>query len=224
MGTAQTTDIFTSLKERIIHYELRPRERLTEAGLAAQYGLSRTPVREALRKLEQEGWVVLIPHQGYYVRDFSVKELDDIYEVRIALERFAVRLAAERMGAEQYADLHAFWGRPEPAQEIDNLAMLRADESFHESIARATGNGELLRALRSINERIRIIRRIDFTDPERIRQTYQQHLRILELLHRRDAAAEEAMEAHIRESKATIIRLAREGLGRIYLKNDAESG
>jgi DNA-binding GntR family transcriptional regulator len=231
MPTAQVADIFDSLKQQIVHYDLKPRERLTESGLASRYGSSRTPIREALRKLEQEGWILLVPHQGYYVRDFSLRELEDVYELRIGIERFGAGLAARRMNPEQYEPLHAFWSQPPRARDPDSLpgrdgdrpselSLLRADEEFHEAIAAASGNAELLRHVCSLNERIRIIRRIAFGRPGEVDRMYEQHLQVLEAIHAgRVAEAEQGMEAHISQSRTTIIDLAQEGLARVYLKS-----
>ena len=225
MARVAVTEVYQALKNRIIRYELKPNQRLTEAGLADEFAISRTPVREALRLLAQEGWIVMTPHAGYSVRDFSLKELDDLYEVRIALERLAVSLAARHMPPDLFHRLYAFWSRPEQHDNEDHLEMLRRDEGFHESLASASGNAELLRQLRSINERIRIIRRIDFTRNPRVAATFRQHAQVLEFL--RDGRvdrAEGAIEDHIRQSKAMVVQLAQEGLARIYLKANEQDG
>ncbi len=217
-GAAQSEGVYDALKERIIEFKLRPNERLTEIQLADEFETSRTPIREALLKLEREGWVVSRPHHGYTVRDFSIAELDDTYDVRIALEWLSVRLACERMVAAEIDRLEDFWSRPQDHATGDASAMLRCDEEFHESVARASGNQELVRHLRNTNERIRIIRRIDFTRNERIDLTFREHAAMLRLIRKQDvAAAQQAMENHIRASRDCVARIATEGLAQVFL-------
>ena len=217
-GAVQSTGVYEALREQIVDFKLRPNERLTEAQLADEFDTSRTPVREALLKLEREGWVVNRPRHGYTVRDFSIAELDDTYEVRIALEWMSVRLACERMPRPELDRLRDFWTHPSNAVS-DATAMLRCDEDFHESIARSTGNQELTRHLHTTNERIRIIRRIDFTSGERVELTFQEHANMLALIRSRDVIrAQQAMESHIRASRTCIEHLAAEGLAQIFLK------
>ena len=217
-GSGHASAVYSALKQRIVQFELRPNERLTEVQLAQEFATSRTPVREALFKLEREGWVVNRPHQGFAVRNFSLSELDDIYEVRIALEWLSVRLACANMAAHDLERLINFWSHPAANASPDPLIMLKHDEDFHVAIADGTGNQELVSQLQHTNERIRIIRRIDFTKEARVKQTFKEHARILELIRRKDVeAAQEAMEAHIRISKGSIRALADEGLARVYL-------
>ncbi len=215
----QAQGVYSALKERIIDFTLKPNERLTELHLADEFSTSRTPIREALLKLEREGWVVNRPYHGYTVRDFSIAELDDIYEVRIALEWLSVRLACEHMPAAELDRLQDFWSHFETNASAAPLVMLQYDENFHESIAGASGNQELLRHLTNANERIRIIRRIDFTSEERIAQTFREHQRLLGLIEAKDVVgARQAIEKHIRASKDCIKQLAAEGLAQIYLR------
>jgi DNA-binding GntR family transcriptional regulator len=217
-GSGHADAVYAALKDRIVQFELRPKERLTEVQLAHEFATSRTPVREALFKLEREGWVVNRPHQGYTVRDFSLEELDDIYEVRIALEWLSVRLACANMPTDDLERLITFWSDPTANASLDPLVMLRCDEDFHVAIAAGTGNQELVRHLQNTNERIRIIRRIDFTKEERVQQTFREHAHILSLIRRKDVeTAQKAMEGHIRISKGSINALANEGLARVYL-------
>ncbi|HLY64569.1 MAG TPA: GntR family transcriptional regulator [Chloroflexota bacterium] len=217
-GSGQAHVVYTTLKERIIDFQLKPNERLTEVQLAAEFSTSRTPVREALLKLEREGWVVNRRHHGYTVRDFSIAEIDDVYEVRIALEWLAVQLACDRMSSMELDRLQDFWSNPVGNASSNPAVMLQYDEDFHESIARSTNNQELLRHLCNIDERIRIIRRIDFTSSHRIETTFREHAAVLELIRTKDAAAaQQAISDHIRASRACVKMLASEGLAQIYL-------
>jgi DNA-binding GntR family transcriptional regulator len=211
----RTDSVYRTLKEKILNNQLRPAQRITEIQVAEDLGVSRTPAREALRKLEQEGWLTLIPHQGYYIRAFSTREVDEIYELRVAVERHTARLAAERAPHASLTTLADQWTAI-GAQGADPLSWLEADESFHQTVAEATHNRELVAILQRINERIRIIRRIDFTRPERAALTVKEHMEILERIQagKADAAADR-MEKHISSSKESVKALAQ-----IYLTEE----
>lgn len=215
----QADTIYAALRELIVQSQFRPGQRLTEAELAARFGSSRTPVREALRKLERDGWIVLVPHRGCHVRQFTVRELDDTYEVRIALERLSVALAIRQGDAAILRRLAARWAAfADPPDEDSGLEMLAADEEFHETLARCSGNVQLIEHLKRINEQIRIVRRIDFTRAERRAQTISDHRTILSHVLDHDVMqAQAAVEDHVRVSKAAVKSLAR-----IYLIDEPE--
>lgn len=215
----RTDSVYRVLKDKILDYRLRPAQRITEIQVAEDLRVSRTPAREALRRLEQEGWLTLVPHQGYYVRAFTTREVDEIYDLRVAVERHTARLAAERGARGILAQLTEKWAVIAGEQErTDPLMWLQTDEEFHRTIAEATHNRELVRALQRINERIRIIRRIDYTRAERAALTVQGHLEILDRIQAGDAAvAADRMEQHILESKTSVKALAQ-----IYLMHEQE--
>lgn len=208
--------IYESLRESIIRYELPPGEFLREQQIALVHGASRTPVRESLRRLEQAGLVVRAGRSGYRVRRFDIRQMDQLYDVRIALEELAVRSAVECLTDEVATELRRIW-RSFPATG-DPSEALDADEAFHEGLAAASGNKVLLEFLKVVNERIHIIRRIDFTSPERWAATAKEHGEILDMLEARDGdAASDCLREHILTSKTVCARLTVEGLAQIYL-------
>lgn len=209
--------IFEELKWRILRFELKPGERLLEDEMAREWRTSRTPIREACRRLAQAGLIRIIPRRGYYVREINLAEVEELYEVRIALETFAISLAVGRERGDNWASLEETWSKiPDPLPPPE--AMLGLDEGFHKAIAEAGGNKALVEYLDSIGERIRAIRAKDFNDPERIRLTYLEHARILDLIAGGDVAgAGAALRDHILESKANVINAVKELLAAIYL-------
>ncbi|HIY55257.1 MAG TPA: GntR family transcriptional regulator [Candidatus Dorea merdavium] len=152
--------VFNTLRQAILRGELKPGERLMEIQLANKLGVSRTPVREAIRKLELEGLVLMIPRKGAEVADISEKSLKDVLEVREALEELAARLACDKITKEGINRLK------EAAQDFrsalksnDITQMAEADVRFHDVICNATENqklGQLLNNLREQMYRYRI--------------------------------------------------------------------
>ena len=152
--------VFNTLRQAIRRGELKPGERLMEIQLANKLGVSRTPVREAIRKLELEGLVLMIPRKGAEVADISEKSLKDVLEVREALEELAARLACDKITKEGINRLK------EAAQDFrsalksnDITQMAEADVRFHDVICNATENqklGQLLNNLREQMYRYRI--------------------------------------------------------------------
>jgi DNA-binding GntR family transcriptional regulator len=202
--------VYQALKGKILSLQLRPAQRISEIQVAKELGVSRTPSREALRRLEQEGWLVLVPHQGYFVRAYSLREVNQVYDLRIAIERHTVRTAAEGAPHASLARLAEEWEALDDRRGATSpLDWLAADEALHLGIAAVTGNTELVDLLRRINERIRIIRRIDYSRPERATSTRRDHIEILALI--QAGASHEAadrMERHILDSKESVKALA----------------
>jgi DNA-binding GntR family transcriptional regulator len=206
------------LRNRILRLELRPGDRLLEEELAREWRASRTPIREACKRLAQAGLVRAVPRRGYYVRDLDLTEIEELYEVRVAIESFAVTLAVERGRAADWSALARDWAAP-PDPLPAPQAMLELDERFHVTIAEAGGNRVLVEHLLSVNERIRAVRAKDFTLPGRARATYEQHTQILGLITGGDGArASAAMREHILESKANAIHAVKELLAAVYLQ------
>jgi DNA-binding GntR family transcriptional regulator len=202
----QNNSIFDTIKHRIVHLIYKPHQRLTEIKLSQEFGCSRTPVREALRKLEQEGWVTMIAHQGYYIRSYTAKEVDDLYELLITLEKMAVRLAIQQGNEQMLAELNQIWlSKPVSWEETIGLQMINDDIQFHEQIVEAGGNGELLSHMRKINERINIIRRIDYNQKDWAKTIISEHIHILSsILNKNVEEAERLIEEHIRSNKENI--------------------
>jgi DNA-binding GntR family transcriptional regulator len=204
-------DVLAALRSAILEGRLRPGDRLLEADAAAQMGVSRAPVREAVRQLEQEGLVEFLPHRGSTVVGVPDEEIDAIYEMRALIEARAIRRACERITDDDLAFMEDCLGRIARANEMDDYdAVFDADLQFHAAIQRASGYRLLRRMWESMDGmvRVRSYQAFQGSSPahEYFRQTaVSSHAPILEALRARDPdAAEQAVREHILEVSARI--------------------
>lgn len=211
--TAQS--IYLKLRNLILNFEIQPNSRLTETELATYFKVSRTPIREALQRLETEELIIIRPKQGCFVRGMDFDEFTDYYQIRVSLEMLSLETACINMPDEALERLCTVWeknvsnGDAGDAERIANL-----DEDFHIKLAEGGGNRVLVKMLGDINNRIRIVRRLDFTDQERIGITYEEHYRILQSLLKRDVlAAKNDMVDHIKKSEEFTKMLTMINLG-----------
>ncbi len=220
-GSATLADVaYRALKTRILRGEFPVNIRLAEARLAGELDVSRTPVREALRRLSGEGLVEAHPDGGFRPCLPDTEVMRELYEVRAALELQAISRPG-RVGTvhdrAMLVSLRDQWRtlRVGPRPDADPDFVL-VDESFHETLAMAAGNRVLVELLHSINERIRLIRMYDFLSEERIAATIDEHLVIVEqVLDGELVAAIAAFDAHLSGSLAVVEERALEALARM---------
>jgi DNA-binding GntR family transcriptional regulator len=218
-----STDVFSVLKERIIRWEYAPGHRFTEEGLCEEFGVSRSPVREALRMLVENKLVDKTPHKGYSVKQLDMQEIHELYDVRMALETFVVeRLAQGSYPEEDWKELYRTWQNLQKASITNSSDFAKLDEEFHERLAIWTGNRTLLQQLRSIDERLHFIRVTDITSAQRLRETCKQHLRILDCIKEKDTdCAREALQLNIEGGRKNVEHAIKEALARAYLGSKA---
>ncbi|MBI2765388.1 MAG: GntR family transcriptional regulator [Chloroflexi bacterium] len=196
----RTQQVVDEVRLEILRNVLPPGTRITEEGLAERYGLSRTPVREALRLLTRESLLVHVPRSYYEVASINVAEMDDLYTIRVALEECVVERLTTIGAAAELGGLVEFWGH-QPTTVEGDVNLVFADEHFHETLAAASGSKVLLPMLRNINNRLHGLRMRDFIDPARVLRTYEQHTAILDALLKQDARlAASLLRAHIWQS------------------------
>ena len=199
------TGVYDRIKGEIFDFCLLPGDRFTETEVAARVGVSRTPVREALYRLEREGYIDVSARNGWNVKPFDFTLFENLYDVRVVLEMAAIRRLCEMEGEPDLEALTNKWLAAPTARIRDPLAVSQLDEAFHQQLLIAAGNPEMSRIHRDISERIRIIRRLDFTKPERIGTTYDEHAEILRSVLRRDFdEARLLLQSHIEASKAVV--------------------
>ena len=175
--------VFNTLRQAILRGELKPGERLMEIQLANKLGVSRPPIREAIRKLELEGLVLMIPRKGAEVAEITEKSLRDVLEVRRALEELAVELVCEKITEEQIQDLKdAAEEFKESLESGDITRIAEADVKFHDVIYMATDNQKLIQLLNNLREqmyryRVEYLKRSDFHQ-----QLIDEHEEIIETI------------------------------------------
>ena len=203
--------VFDALREAIIDGVLRPGERLMESQLAGELGVSRTPVREAIRKLELEGFVVMIPRKGAYVAGISVKDIADVFEVRAALEALATVLAAERITEEELEELERILVRKAEIIEQQEIKLfIESDKKFHEILYRASRNQRLIQILTNLQDEVHRFRSVSLTSPGRMPEALDEHRKVVEALGDRDIARAEALAwEHIENAENSLMEAVR---------------
>jgi len=199
---------YEQIKGDLFEFRLLPGDRFTEADVVERTGASRTPVRQALYRLEREGFLKVHFRNGWQVCDLDFTQLDQNYELRILLEQASVRrleqLSPESLDA-VLLPLEAIWLVKLAARSKDTQEVWAWDEGFHDALVAAAGNLEIARVHKDVTERVRIVRRLDFTHASRIAATYEEHGAILKALrHRRGEEAARLLEAHITVSRIEV--------------------
>ncbi|MGE5598300.1 MAG: GntR family transcriptional regulator [Bacteroidota bacterium] len=205
--------VFEALREAIVKGVLKPGERMMEIQLAEEMGVSRTPVREAIRKLELEGLVAMVPRKGAYVASLSMKDIVEVFEIRGALEGLAAELAAERITEEELEELERYLVRITESIESDDLSsMVEVDTDFHSQLYRASRNERLSLIISNLREQIQRFRKTSLSLPGRMRAALEEHKKIVEALSARDGAlARRLAEEHIENAEQSLMDVIRGG-------------
>lgn len=209
--------VFKTLRQAILTGELKPGERLMEIHLANKLGVSRTPIREAIRQLELEGLVIMVPRKGAQVASITEKSLTDVLEVRLALEKLAVDLACRRINYEQKERLKETLLAFEALAETDDAGQIaRADVAFHDAIFDATGNMRLGQMVNNLAEQMYRYRFEYIKDRSGHRRLVEEHRLIYDAIISGDVeTATKEISVHIKNQEASIIKKIRseEGQG-----------
>mgnify|MGYP000808048112 CR=1 FL=1 len=204
--------VFNTLRTSILTGELKPGERLMEIHLADKLGVSRTPIREAIRKLELEGLVLMIPRKGAEVAKISEKSLRDVLEVRRSLEELAIELACQRMSDSDIEDLeiaqNAF---REAVITGDAMTIAETDEHYHDIIYNGTGNNRLVQILNNLREQMYRYRVEYLKDEKNFPILIREHSQIVEGLTAKDKTMlTAAMHKHVMNQATAVKEMIRE--------------
>lgn len=201
--------VFEALRGAIVSRRLEPGERLMEVQLAEAMGVSRTPVREAIRRLELEGFVVMVPRRGAYVAQLSFKDIADAFEIREALEGLAAGLASERATEEDIEELERLQVRmTECLDRGDTKRAVDMDIQFHEKLYDASRNERLSQMISNIREQILRFRTQSLSYPGRLAEALQEHSQVIDAIAERDpVAARKHAEDHIQAARNSLMEM-----------------
>jgi DNA-binding GntR family transcriptional regulator len=208
-GLPSSERVYQQLRQMILSGELPPQTRLVEIHLGEQFGVSRTPVREALKRLTAEKLVHGDPVRGLVVHAPEPHEVSEVYLVREALESLAVRLAAQRITDDELRQLRVIIESMRDAVDKDRTDLVvSATIAFHDVIYRAAGNDTLFRLARDLSDFVRRFSAEAFSHPERAKDVVDEHGRILAALEARDPeAAAKASSAHLQAASSYLVQL-----------------
>lgn len=200
--------VYNQIKSLILCNEIMPGQKLHHQELSERLGVSRTPVREALTRLVQEGYVFLLPNRGFTCKEIRLQEAEELYDLREALEAFAVEKAVENLtdeGLEKLRQKMELYGRD--VQKRFTKERLIYDQNIHLEITQIAGNETLRKILTQVFERIILKRKTDgLYDPARGLMAHQEHLKLLAAMKQRDTGeAVRIIRNHIQEGKQNVL-------------------
>lgn len=203
--------VFNTLRQAILTGELKPGERLMEIHLANKLGVSRTPIREAIRKLELEGLVTMIPRRGAEVAQITEKSMNDVLEVRRAMDALCVELACDRISQEELESLRKACDTFAEAVKTGDIKVIaQSDVALHDIIVQATGNRRLVQLINNLSEQMYRYRFEYLKDTSRHESLIEEHWVIYESILKKDReTASQAAKLHIDNQEKAIIRQIR---------------
>ncbi|MBC7608577.1 MAG: GntR family transcriptional regulator [Polaromonas sp.] len=219
---SRADEVYQQLKSDVSNFKLVPGDRFTETEISARLGVSRTPVRQALFRLQQEGFVEVLFRSGWRVLPFDFDQFEELYDLRMVLETTAAhRLceATQKINRNLLDELAAIWLVAPDQRSSDTAQVAKWDEAFHCALVAAAGNAEMARVHSDVTDRIRIIRRLDFTKQPRIDATYEEHAKILQAIqYQRGDQAALLLRSHIQTSQAEVRKIT---LHQVHLARQA---
>ena len=214
--------IYDIIRNRILSFKLLPGVKISDKEIAAEFGISRTPVREALIRLTNQGLVTSLHNRGFTVRQFSIKEIEDIYLLREAMEILAVKLVIQRLKNETVDQIDKLIEEyPTLMTSGSRKDFNRADEHFHLFIAEHSENALLKEQLASLHDQLAVLRRHAYLLSQESLETYEdetfkQHLEVLDYIRNHDEKnAVDAMSRHVRASMDSVIAALKDNLDSI---------
>ena len=201
--------VFESLREAILSQQLEPGERMMEIQLAEEMGVSRTPVREAIRKLELEGLVVMIPRKGAYVAGLSLKDVAEVFEIRRVLEGLAAELAVDRITDDELENLERYLVKiAEDIERSDLNKVVETDTDFHTLLYQASRNQRLAQIINNLREQIQRFRATSLSHPGRMKEALEEHRKIVEAISSRDSeTARRLAQEHIENAENSMMEM-----------------
>ncbi len=199
--------IYEIVKNKIIYHEFKPGDRIIDKHLAEELGVSRSLVRQVLTILEKEELVTLIPRTGFYVKEITRRDVEEIYDIRKLLETYATELAVPRLSNEDIARVSKVFEEARKDLEKDKVEkFIEADARLHEMLINNCGNERLKKMVNKYNNQYIFYRVIDLSRVERAKESYFEHYKIFKAVKTKKAElAAELMAQHIENAKNIIL-------------------
>jgi DNA-binding GntR family transcriptional regulator len=198
--------ILETIRDAILKGSLKPGERVSEPDLAERFGISRTPIREAFRQLESEGYLEVIPRKGAVVASLSERDVEEFYAIKILLEGFAARMAAENLSAKDIERLETINARlKQIAKEGDVKTFFRVHNEFHEVFIKASGNEKLYEMINQLVMRFKRLRLASLSVPGRMEISVEEHRNMIEAFRKRDGDRADNLVRHAATIGADVL-------------------
>ena len=203
-----STKVFHEIRGKILNFDILPGVKVPDKDIANEMGISRTPVREALFRLAENGLIHAKPNRGFTVRTFTAKEVEDLYNMREALEALAVKLTIRNLNERKIKSFYELMERYKALLHTNDVLMFnKLDQEFHDLIANYSENEFLKQNLRSMHDKIWLIRRYLYFLPGTFQEAYEEHFHIIEYIENRVTnKAKAAMSQHILKAMKDLIR------------------
>lgn len=199
--------VYELLRKAILDGKIKPGERIVENDYAEMFHTSRTPIREALRKLEMEGFVEYLPRKGVIVKGFSLSDIIEIYEIRKSLECLAIRHVVAKISGQEIDQIRAIVQEMEKADQEDNIEQLvTICQQFHDTILHTSSMPRLTSMINTLQDYLERFKRVTLEKPERRGNAIKEHQEIFRAIDQRDInKAEELISQHIEASKRAFL-------------------
>lgn len=189
--------ILETIRDAILKGSLKPGERVSEPELAERFGISRTPIREAFRQLESEGYLEVIPRKGAVVASLSERDIEEFYAIKIILEGFAARMAADNLTAKDIERLETINERLQQiAKEGDVKNFFRVHNEFHEVFIKAAGNEKLYEMVSQLVMRFKRLRLASLSQPGRMEISVEEHRNMIQAFRNHDGERADSIVRH----------------------------
>ena len=198
--------ILETIRDAILKGSLKPGERVSEPELAERFGISRTPIREAFRQLESEGYLLVIPRKGAVVASLSARDIEEFYAIKIILEGFAARMAAEKLTEKDLERLEAINERlAQIAKEGDVKTFFRVHNEFHELFIKAAGNDKLFDMINQLVMKFKRLRLASLSQPGRMEISVEEHRNMIQAFRDHDGERADSLVRHAATIGADVL-------------------
>jgi len=198
--------ILETIRDAILKGTLKPGERVSEPDLAERFGISRTPIREAFRQLESEGYLQVIPRKGAVVASLSERDIEEFYAIKIILEGFAARMAAEKLSDKDIERLEAINEKLKLiAKEGDVKTFFRVHNEFHEVFIKAAGNEKLYEMINQLVMRFKRLRLASLSQPGRMEISVEEHRNMIQAFKKHDGDRADSLVRHAATIGADVL-------------------